>query len=454
MIWVKTAPTAHDGRALPQFDAWCERFDVPIASEPQWQNFYGTDHGGKKVKPLEHAAAVLNLFSLVNGHDVVVASGAPVVKALLGLDLEYVHGIPHRTTIAGREITVFPLLSMGTFFHKGSLGIWANDLKALGGFLRGDLGCWAPDPRPVSSKWLLGRLGPFGRPPCRVAVDTEGWPDRPWGLQFSFDGKTAWVIRADQKTESLQWFRHWVQDKRVVMHNGIHDIAVLRAMGIDLKSWDDTQLMAFHYINVTGDGTLDGHYQNLGRLGYRHAGMLLGELSDLPGVDLEAKVIPYNDEVLNYAGQDAIATWRLAEFYDNWFINNEQTRKVYTIDQGQAPLIRSMMDHGLPFDYDDTADYFLDATEKEAVSSERLMEMAAKRGLHEFNPRSPVQVEELITKKYGLRIRKRTKSGKASTNEKALAIHKDHPFVSALQEHRELTKLIGTYLTPLMRELA
>lgn len=285
-----------------------------------------------------------------------------------------------------------------------------------------------------------------------VAVDSEGWREKPWGLQFSTDGETAHVIRADEH-DLLAWFNEWIQDKRVVMHNGIHDIAVLRAMGVDLARWDDTQLMAYHEMLRTGSGALESEAQNLGTLGYRHCRLLLGELADIPGVDLASRVIPYTDEVLNYAGQDAIATWRLDAVLWPWIQGNPDVAKVYAIDQGQAPLIRSMMDNGIPFDYDDATDYFIEATEKERTVAAELEAMAAKRGLKEFNPRSPVQVETMVTQKYGLRVRKRTKSGRASTNEKALATHKDHPFVATLQDHRELTKLIGTYLEPLLTEL-
>ena len=455
VVWIKTAPSQNDARSLPQLYDWLRRFNV-TTQMPRFKHFYKTDPGGRKVKGDVQVEAILGLFDLVAGEDTVVACGAPVVKALLGpVNMAYVHGIPHVVEIAGETKTVFPMYDPAAgLASKGLMAVIAHDLDRLGSFLRGELTPWHPDPRPAVSKWLLSPLGgPGDRAGAVVAVDSEGWSSCPWGLQFSWDGETAWTIRADQP-RLLDWFNQWIQNKVVVMHNGIHDLTVLRAMGIEIRAFEDTQLMAYHHMLVTGSGALESESQNLGTLGYRYAGILLGELSDIPGVDLENRIIPYTDQVLEYAGQDAIATRRLFDVFWPWLEAVPDRMKVYRIDQGQAFLIRHMMDCGLPFDYDDVTDYYIEIMEKEKVSRERVTTMAERRGLKEFNPRSPDQVRALITEKYGLKVRKRTKSGKASTNEKALATHRDHPFVQALQEYREITKLEGTYLTPLMEALS
>lgn len=567
MIWIKTAPSQNDARTMPQLVDWLRRFNV-ATERPRFHHFYETDPGGRKVKGDVQAEAVLRLFDTVEGADLVIACGAPVVKALLGpVNMAYVHGIPHTVEIAGETMVVFPMFDPAAgLASKGLLAVIAHDLDRLGRFLRGDL-TWAPDPRPMVTKWLHddlnvvtevygrqfqsdsagretvaasqpersrrllaldgvkrpGRLWDDQRRPNAVAwgqdgsgspgvmgnsqrsdssravcsshmrhpglrkpgasmawhsapeqprsrrqgsmeglagktiaaVDSEGWVEKPWGLQFSTDGQTAYAIKADE-SELLGWFNEFVNrpDVVVVMHNGIHDVTVLRALGVHVSRFEDTQLMGYHHMLVTGSGALESEAQNLGTLAYRFAGALLGELRDIPGVDLETKCIPYTEAVLNYAGQDAIATRRLYDVFWPWLEEDEARMRVYQIDQGQALLIRHMMDAGLPFDYDAVTDYYIDANEKEAVASAELEAMAARRGLKEFNPRSSDQVRELVTERYGLKVRKRTRSGKASTNEKALAIHKDHPFVTKLQDHRELAKLLGTYLTPLMVELA
>ena len=53
----------------------------------------------------------------------------------------------------------------------------------------------------------------------------------------------------------------------------------------------------------------------------------------------------------------------------------------------------------------------------------------------------------------GLNDARHAATERIEANEKALADHKDHKFVKRLQDRRELDKLRGTYLLPLLEEL-
>jgi uracil-DNA glycosylase family 4 len=405
-------------------------------------------------KPHEIAAALpefLDELELVQPQLVITAGGF-ATRAVLGRRLmSDVHGIPHQVEIAGRSFVCHPIYHPAAGLHnKGFLAAFAYDLDRLGAYLRGELPVWAPTSRPACSEWfsddakdaLRGLSGM-----ALVAVDTEGWADLPWGLSFSVDGFHGYVIRADD-TRALRWFRDRISRATVVMHNGVHDVPVLRAMGIEIEHYHDTQVLAYHRMLRTGCGVLEAESQNLGTLAYRECGMVLGELKEIPGVDLDARIIPYTDDVMLYAGADPVATFRLfAEYQD------DTDYAPYQIDMGQVSLVRGMIDQGIPFDVDAALDYYAEVLDKLERCTERLQQMAARYGKREFNPGSHPQVREIITRKIGLRVRKRTKGGLASTNEKALADFKDHPFVSKLQEHRELVKLKGTYAEPLLEEL-
>lgn len=287
-----------------------------------------------------------------------------------------------------------------------------------------------------------------------LAVDTEGWAHRPWGLSFSLNGQDGYVIRADDKS-GLRWFQSLVNTVyAIVGHNLLHDIPVLRAVGVEFDDdtvLHDTQVLAYHEMLISGSGVLEAESQNLGTLAYRALGLKLGELKDCWGVDLDNEVIPYTDEVMEYAAMDPIATWRLSAHYGESAAHHW---KPYHIDMGQLRLVEQMIAHGIPFDVDATAGYYADVIDKLEVSRDALRARAARLGNHDFNPGSPDQVRELLTKKLGLRIRKRTKSGQTSTNEKALADFKDEPFVKQIQDYRELVKLRGTYAEPLLEELS
>lgn len=83
-----------------------------------------------------------------------------------------------------------------------------------------------------------------------VAIDTEGYVSRPWSLQFSLYAGHGYVVRAGD-FDGLSAFRDWLQTvkPRIVFHNALWDIGVLRAMGIDIVEmgvpFTDTQVEAY-----------------------------------------------------------------------------------------------------------------------------------------------------------------------------------------------------------------
>lgn len=381
----------------------------------------------------------------------VVTAGGFSTRAVLGdwAKVHNVHGLLYDVELAGMQFQCLPIYHPAAGLHqKGLLAPFAWDLERLGRAVRGDLLPWKPTPFPPTSKWLTEPIQPHaGLAGHIVGVDTEGWPENPWGLSYSVDGVTGYVIPAKNRA-LLKWFAWWLLEQFPVLHNGLHDIPVLRALGVDLPAmWHDTQVLAYHEMLRSGSGALEAESQNLGTLAYRELGMTLGELTDIPGVNLSEKHIPISDTVMQYAGEDAAATRRLFIRYQD--LTDDPC---YLIDMGQIPLVEEMVATGLPVDREAVFDYLVELTDKEADISAELQVMAKRRGKTNFNPRSHLQVRELITRSFGLRPRKRTKGGKASTNEKALAEFQHHPFVAKLQEHREVVKLIGTYVRPLYTE--
>lgn len=399
-------------------------------------------------KPREISEALPEFYDEVDRvkPKVVVTAGAFATKAVLGsLSMALVHGLPHRASIAGHEFICHPIYHPAAGLHnKGFLAAFAYDLQRLG-----KVEPWEPSRQGAPVRWA--EVPPeCPRKVSHVAVDTEGWAEKPWGLNFSFDGKTAYVIPARNK-KVLGWFSAWLVGKRVVGHNLLHDIPVLRALGVDLTGapCHDTQVLAYHDMMRTGSGLLEAEAQNLGTLAYRELGLVLNELQSCVGVDFSTQTIPYTDEVLQYAGMDAIATWRLFEVYRRRGLVETEA---YQIDMGQVPLVESMIRHGLPVDDDRATDFYMSIVEERSAVKAALRTEAASYGNHDFNPGSHPQVRAIL-QRIGLRVRKRTKGGLASTSTKALVEHVNEDFVKLLQRYRQLDKLKGTYLEPLFEEI-
>lgn len=444
-------------KAMEELAAAWERIDLPEAEHCtllEKMLAKNKDPNGSQIA--EAIPALLDRIEQINP-DIIMPMGGICTRALLGVPIVCSHGIPHQVSLAGADRVIFSTYDPAAGIqNKAFFAAFYYDLLQFRKYLDGSVHVWnSADLSGSRVEWLREVPRRLWEREVRsvkgiVALDTEGWAVKPWGVSFCGDGKRAFVIKADD-TEALAWLSTFIARATLTMHNGIHDVPVLRKMGVSVRRYHDTQVLAYHEMMRSGSGVLEQEAQNLGTLSYRYLGMELKDLADLPGVDFDAMEIPYSDDVMHYAGMDVISDYRLFINYEQQGLVNDP---VYQIDMSQVALVEEMIAAGMPFDVNATADYLVEILGKKDAVTAELQEMAARRGNRDFNPGSHPQVRELVTKKYGLRVRKRTKGGLASTNEKALAPFKEHIFVQKLQTYRELSKLEGTYLYPLMEELS
>ena len=127
--------------------------------------------------------------------------------------------------------------------------------------------------------------------------------------------------------------------------------------------------------------------------------------------------------------------------------------KIYDgIELPLAPILDEMKKTGIKVDAS-----VLAKLEKElTVELKELTAEIYKSAGEEFNINSPKQLSEILFKKLKIVPRgvKTRKTGAYSTDAETLEKIKDlHPVASALLKYRELSKLLGTYVTP-FRELA
>jgi DNA polymerase-1 len=122
---------------------------------------------------------------------------------------------------------------------------------------------------------------------------------------------------------------------------------------------------------------------------------------------------------------------------------------VERLDRNARPLIHSMMQRGLQVDL-----AHFGRMEKLLIEDmDRLTEeVRAETGVYTNLDSSP-QVSELLFKKLGLKQArlKLTKSGQRESveNEVLVAIQHEHPVVSKILDFKELSKLKGTYVSPM-----
>jgi uracil-DNA glycosylase family 4 len=121
-----------------------------------------------------------------------------------------------------------------------------------------------------------------------VAIDTEGSVEHPWCLSATIEPEHAWVLRRHRAAEVQQY----LGDATVVLHNSIHDLPILAAMGVVPSRFTDTMIMA---------ALLGVEPLGLKALARRHCGMRMLEYTDIIAVARREKALQFLGEVLDYA---------------------------------------------------------------------------------------------------------------------------------------------------------
>lgn len=424
---------------------------------------------------------------------VVLAVGARAARALAPdfLDMRTHHGIPLR----GESYSVVPVWHPAAALRGDATALprCAWDLRQYD-----SPGVWA-------RRDLVYQEDAALPPECVVvAIDTEGSVLHPWCLTWAArqaETVHAGLIRATEGYNLLA-FAEWLRASHptIVLHNSLHDIPVLRAMGVEIAQYPirDTMIRAFHrqvepqglkalaarYFGVCGPSypefiepywksrlqaiaqtaiaqntTLVTHSEKTGRplkkprevltpeakvlrRRLKNSGLLaesLGPLAPTKTLDLVPEA-----EARRYAIGDAVLTLRLEERLPP--LSPEE------LDHAVIPMFERMTAVGIRLDQTAIAEALSDLmveTERALTSAQRLS------GIADFNPASGDQVAAWCKAEFKVwgtcGLSRMTRDGaRESTDDDALqAIKGDHPLVPAILAYRGLQKM-RSFFQPLV----
>lgn len=223
-------------------------------------------------------------------------------------------------------------------------------------------------------------------------------------------------------------------------HNASYDWGTLRRAGFEIRNLAFDTMLAAHL--------LENNPQAIGlkNLAFQHFGAQMTEIQALIGKGKNQITMAQVsvDKITQYASADADYTYRLFEKYKPLLSERGLDKLFYEIEM---PLVAVIVDL-------EAAGVLLDL----AALHELSREIAARLGEIEkqvyalvgapFNLNSPMQLSEALFEKLGLSAQglERTSTGKISTAAGALETLRDkHPVIPLILEHRELSKLQGTY---------
>lgn len=213
----------------------------------------------------------------------IVSLGAFAAKYFLGQhrDLHQIHGLPFKSK-RFEGVTILPAYHPAAgLYDINTQPLIVDDFEQVRHFLEGNLPERAVDefPDPIYLELTTAAKVRQSLEGCDaefMGLDTEGYAGNPWGLSYSVAEGVAYVIRSMSK-DALREFGRWIAEHpevRVILHNALHDLPILREMEVDIINFEDTMIYSY---------SLCIEPQGLKDLSYRHCGMKMKSYEDVTG---------------------------------------------------------------------------------------------------------------------------------------------------------------------------
>jgi DNA polymerase-1 len=284
----------------------------------------------------------------------------------------------------------------------------------------------------------LGHRAPGGE--AQGALDLGGDGDN------AGDGK----LLPDQipLKKAIAKLKPMLEDQAVlkVGQNIKYDMCVLRRHGVEVGPVDDTMLLSFVL-----DAGKHGH--GMDELAETYLGQKTIKFSDVTGSG--AKQVGFDrvpvERARDYAAEDADVTLQLWAQFKPRIAREHMTAMYETIERPLIPVLLGMETAGIKVDTPALAKLSAEF-ERRLAGLEREIHKIAGR---EFNVGSPRQLGEILFDEQKLPGGKRSKNGSWVTDASVLddLAAQGHPLPVKILEHRQLSKLKGTYTDALVREL-
>lgn len=297
------------------------------------------------------------------------------------------------------------------------------------------------------------------------ALDTETTGLQPLevdlvGLSICAQQECAYYIPCGHKTDEEQLSREIVIEKlkpiledaccKKYLHNAKFDMLVLFHHGIELKGLAlDTLIGANLIIKEWQSASL----KKLSHSFFNEEMLTYDEvIKYVPAVALakagkDFSFVPLELATL-YSAADSYQTFRLVNIIQDAFKKEEKIAKLYfEIEHPLIEVLYEMEKEGIDLDVP-----LLHALNQKVTADLMVIEaeIAAVIGKDTINLNSPRQVEHLLFEVLQLPPKKKSKSGKYSTDYEVLtALAALHPIPALIIKHRELTKLKNTYIEAL-----
>ncbi len=153
------------------------------------------------------------------------------------------------------------------------------------------------------------------------------------------------------------------------------------------------------------------------------------------------------EELLVYAGDQAVFSLRLAEVLDDQIKEGSQVSLFRDIEMPLVRVLARMEMNGVKVDMERLEHLGRDFSERLEAAAEKIYDLAGEH----FNINSPQQLGRILFDKLGLPQGKKTKTGYSTSMEVLSGLASHHPLPQEVLNYRSFTKLKNTYVDALPR---
>ena len=229
-----------------------------------------------------------------------------------------------------------------------------------------------------------------------------------------------------------------------------YDISILKKIGLDIKPFDDTMLLS-----CCVDSGRAKH--NMNDLAKRYLDHDCIKFEDVCGKGKKQILFSQADieKATDYACEDADITLRLHKLLKNQIVVNSVVSVYENLERPLIPVIADMENSGIKVDREKLILLSKEFGKKIETTKQKVLDIAIKHGMDDFNVASPKQLSELLFKKMGISGGKKTKLGGYSTSSDVLeSIYDEDPIIEDILRHRQYSKLKSTYTDALQNQIS
>ncbi|MFA4942546.1 MAG: DNA polymerase I [Patescibacteria group bacterium] len=265
------------------------------------------------------------------------------------------------------------------------------------------------------------------------------------GISFSFREGEAYYLNTKENNKWLKELAPILEDQKIKKcgHNIKFDLRVLNNQGLNIKGiWFDTMIASYLLNPENRQHNLDAiTFSEFGFEKINHRD-LIGEkftAADFAQVPLQKMAI--------YSCEDADFTNRLVTVSEKKLKAAKLSKLFEEIEVPLIPVLAQMENTGILLDKDILSKMSKELRREIVELEKNIYKLAGEK----FNIKSTKQLKEILYEKLEIATKgiKKTKTGLSTAAEQLEKLKEAHPIIPLLQNYRELTKLLSTYIEAL-----